>query len=67
MSDDRINNLEEKLAHQELAVQELSDEIFQQQQALVRLEGIVVEMNERLKSLSEKSDGSSVDEAPPHY
>ena len=66
--DERMNRLEERLAHHEMTVQELSDAMFEQQQRMDRLEALVKEMIDRLQSMSERGDGGTqVDEKPPHY
>jgi len=69
MSDaDRLQQLEERLTHHELTVQELSDEMFEQTQRMERLEALVKEMIGRLQALSERQEaGAVIDEKPPHY
>jgi len=63
----RMETLEIKVAHLERAIQELSDVVYRQQQAL---DG-ALEMNRRLREQLEDIDGRSSDpmavEIPPHY
>jgi len=67
--EDRIQTLEERLAHSELTIQQMGDEMFLQQQQIEKLELLVRELTERYQSLSESagSGGSVLDEKPPHY
>ncbi len=68
MSDDRIIELEIKVAYQEDLLQELNQIVAQQQQRIDRLEATCGILNERIISLSsEGSGGESVAEVPPHY
>lgn len=63
----RMETLEIKVAHLERAIQELSDVVYRQQQAL---DG-ALEMNRRLREQLEDIEGRSSDpmavEIPPHY
>ena len=66
--DDRIERLEERVAHQEHSLQLLGDEMFQQQQQLEQMTLLVRELSERVKNFSDNSGGgSNTDEPPPHY
>jgi len=68
MNDDRIIELEIKVAYQEDLLQELNKIVSQQQQQIDRLEAICKLLNERIKSLStESGSGENVEEVPPHY
>jgi len=64
----RIDDLEAKLAHQDQAILELSDEIYEQQKQITRLEAQGCELVARLESLA-GGDGptDAGDEKPPHY
>lgn len=65
---DRLTNLEIKLAHAEQSIIELSDEIFRQQQHIEQLMRQVLELNERIQtSDSAVGSGKAEDEKPPHY
>ncbi|MDP1665742.1 MAG: SlyX family protein [Methylobacter sp.] len=68
MNEDRIIELEIKIAYQEDLLQALNKIVGQQQQQIDRLEATCRMLNERIKSLSvEGSGGESVEEVPPHY
>ena len=64
----RIDDLEAKLAHQDQTILELSDEIYEQQKQITRLEAQGRELVARLESLA-GGDGATDagDEKPPHY
>ena len=63
----RMESLEIKVSHLERAVQELSDVVYRQQQAL---DG-ALQMNQRLRDQLEDLENRSSDptavEIPPHY
>jgi len=64
----RINELETRLAQQDHSILELSDEVYQQQQQITRLELKVRHLAERLQQVAPpESAGDSADEIPPHY
>lgn len=72
MSDtSRLETLEIKCAHLERAVQELSDVLHRQQQALDRLAGRNEDLARQLEALEMAADGSARSdpraEIPPHY
>jgi len=71
MSDERIIELEIKVAYQDDLLQALNTVVSQQQQRLDRLEKTSELLNERIKSLSHgQSEGqgdNSGHEIPPHY
>jgi SlyX protein len=65
---EQIETLEIKIAHQEHTIAELSDEVFQQQKQLQRLEELFSQLLQRMDSLaSTGADGNPADEMPPHY
>jgi uncharacterized coiled-coil protein SlyX len=63
----RIETLEIKVSHLERAIQELSDVVYRQQQAL----DAALEMNRQLRAqfedLETRSSDSTAVEIPPHY
>jgi len=64
----RIDELEARLAHQDQAILEMSDEIYEQQKQIARLELQCRNLVERIESLAGgdgPTDGG--DEKPPHY
>ncbi len=67
MNDDRIIELEIKIAYQEDLLQALNEIVGQQQQQIDRLESTCRMLNERIKSLSTEGGGENSEEAPPHY
>ena len=68
MNDDRIIELEIKIAYQEDLLQELNKIVGQQQQQIDRLEATCKLLNERIKSLSTEGGSSeNIEEVPPHY
>jgi SlyX protein len=69
MPDQRLNYLEEKLAHQEHSISELNEALYLQQQRIEMLELRCAHLSERVRNLQEGGPGSGEvgDEAPPHY
>lgn len=68
MSDERLDRMEEKLAHQEHTLIELNDVLAKQQDSIMLLERLCASMAERIKALDEsRAGGGAEDERPPHY
>lgn len=68
MSDERLDRLEEKLAHQEHTLIELNDALAKQQDSIMLLERLCASMAEQIKALGESRGGDGAqDERPPHY
>ncbi|MGI9225452.1 MAG: SlyX family protein [Woeseiaceae bacterium] len=68
MTEQRLVDIETKLAHQEHLLLELNDVITKQQEKIMRLEGLCDSIIERVRSLAEAAPtGPNVDEVPPHY
>jgi uncharacterized coiled-coil protein SlyX len=71
MSDDqsgRINQLEEALAHQEIMVQDLSDQLTQQWQTIEKINQRMKELEEKIEEQSLSLDAPQLGEPPPpHY
>ncbi|MGD8709577.1 MAG: SlyX family protein [Ectothiorhodospiraceae bacterium] len=68
MSDESITALEEKLAHQELAISELSDALYQQQRRIEALESLCDQLVDRIRRLGEDAQGAEqAAQKPPHY
>lgn len=65
----RIDELETRLAQQDQAILELSDELYRQQRQVARLEAELRQLVERMKTNStpEPGPGPADDEVPPHY
>jgi SlyX protein len=68
MSEDRLVQIETKLAHQEHLLDALNDVVTKQQDSIMRLEEQHAILVERLRSISEALPADSAqDERPPHY
>lgn len=70
MSEQQIAELQEKVAFLEQANQEMSDEIYRQQQAVTALQLAhrkLVERFEQFEYDNEAGAGSSTEARPPHY
>jgi SlyX protein len=69
MSEERFQELEEKLAFVEMASTEMGEEIFRQQQEIEALTKAHQTLVQRLESLQDTADQSGGDnvERPPHY
>lgn len=68
MNQDRLIEIETKLAHQEHLVLELNRVVTDQQQQIARLERSCQSLLDRIRSLSDGgSAGGGLDERPPHY
>lgn len=68
MDEDRLVEIEIKLAHQEHTLADLNEALTNQQAQLTRLESLCQSLLERIQALTashaENEDG---DERPPHY
>lgn len=66
--DERLENIETKLAYQEQAIQQLSDEIYDQRQQMESLAKTCARLADRVAAL-ETTDGADLtaEEPPPHY
>lgn len=68
MSEERLVNIESKLAHQDQLLVELNDVITDQQAKIMKLEELCVSLVDRVRSIGESVSGdAAVDERPPHY
>lgn len=68
MSEDRLIDIETKLAYQEDLVHALNKIVSDQQQKIDELEAACRKMVDRLVYLSEAFESSQVEDAPPpHY
>jgi SlyX protein len=72
MNEDRLIDIETKIAFQEDLVQELNKVVCLQQKKIDQLEAICKSLIEHIRSLSEavaegKGEGNILDERPPHY
>ncbi len=68
MTNERMENIETRLAFQEDLIEELNKTVYRQQQRLERLEATCEALARRLYMLAESAgDGLPADEKPPHY
>lgn len=69
MSDDPIEDLQIRLAHQELTIEVLNEAVSRQDRLLLELQAEIRSLHERLKALtpSPLGDGSATEPPPPHY
>lgn len=68
MNEERLVNIEAKIAFQEDLIEELNKTVYQQQQKLARLEAVCESLARHLQSLAEaRSEGMPANERPPHY
>ncbi len=68
MDEQRLIEIETKLAFQEDAVRQLSDALAGQQQRVADLEVLCRQLAARLARMGDGADkGAAVDEVPPHY
>ena len=65
---DRLTEIEIKLAHVEQALNELSDVLYQQQGFITQLEKNYADLRQRVQSGGEgAANTGSEDDKPPHY
>ncbi len=68
MSEDRLIDIESKLAHQEQLLMELNEVLTQQQGRIMQLEQLSTSLIERVRAIGDVTpDEGPVDERPPHY
>lgn len=68
MTEDRIVDIEIKLARQEDLVETLNLMVYQQQKKIDELESLCSALARRLKDMSSRdNEHAPVDERPPHY
>lgn len=67
MDENRLIELEIKVAYQEDLLQALNLIVAQHQQQLHKLEQTCQLLHERIKSLQVEKPGETVDPPPPHY
>lgn len=68
VDEQRIVEIETKLAHQELTLEALNAVVTEQTTRLMRLEELTERLLDRVQSLSDAGASAAVgDERPPHY
>lgn len=65
--EEKIVNIETRLAFQDDTIQELSDVIYRQQQKIDQLEKTLQALLNKVQDLMEGGNEKIVDERPPHY
>lgn len=68
MSEERLIDLESRLAHQDQLLNELNDVVTAQQEKIMQLDELCKALLTRIRSLGDAMPaGSPGDERPPHY
>ena len=68
MSDERLVDIETKLAHQDHLMIELNDVITNPQDRIMKLEELCNSLVERVRSIGDSMPGeASQEDPPPHY
>lgn len=69
MNEERLTDIETKIAFQEDTIEELNKTVYQQQKKLERLEATCEALARHLTSLAESVNGitAGASEKPPHY
>ena len=68
MSEDRLVDIETKLAYQEDLIEALNKVVSEQQRKIDELETVCRKMVDRLVDLSEAFESAQIEDAPPpHY
>lgn len=68
MYEDRLIDIETKIAYQEDLLQELNKIIYEQQKKIDRLEAVCDSLIGHVRELSEiAAEGGMINEKPPHY
>jgi len=68
MSEERLVDIEVKLAHQDQLLIDLNDVVTNQQEKIMMLEELCGSLVDRVRSMGEALPGDAAqDERPPHY
>jgi SlyX protein len=67
MSEERFEDIEVKLAHQDQLLIDLDKVVTGQQAKIMELEQLVTTLIERVRAIGEGGADSPQDERPPHY
>lgn len=65
--DDRISLLEERIAFQESAIDQLSDIVASQAKEIDELRRMIMILNDRIKNADSSGNAPVADAPPPHY
>ena len=66
-TEQRLIEIESRIAYQEDLIQTLNDVVYKQQEKITQLEQQDRKLMERIKSLGESGDNRHDDQPPPHY
>ena len=67
MTEQRIVDIEIKLAHQEQTIIELNDVVTGQQAKILELEALCARLIDRVRTITDAAPGAPHDDRPPHY
>lgn len=67
MSEERLVDIEIKLAHQDQLLSDLDMVVTEQQAKIMQLEALCNKLIDRVRSFAESSFDAPQDEKPPHY
>lgn len=71
MGTDKLNQLEESLAHQEREINDLSDMVVQQGNEIARLKKHILKLEDKIETIETDKNGGGhediADQKPPHY
>jgi SlyX protein len=67
MSEERLVDIEVKLAHQDQSLIDLDKVVADQQAKIMELEELVTTLIERVRAIGEGGSDGPQDERPPHY
>lgn len=68
MDEQRLIDIETRIAYQEHTLAELNDVLTDQQAQLTRLQNLAVTLGERVQSLAERPESAAeAEQKPPHY
>jgi SlyX protein len=67
MSEERLEDIEVKLAHQDQLLFDLDKVVTDQQARIMQLEELVTTLIDRVRAIGEGGSDGPQDERPPHY
>ncbi len=67
MNEERLMDIETKIAFQENTIQELNDVVCKQQEEIAQLQNTCRLLFNQLKTVSGETGNAPKDEKPPHY
>lgn len=68
MNEERLVDIESKLAHQDQLIDELNDVVTKQQEQIMQIEKLCNSLVNRIRTMVDtQTDDAPPDERPPHY